>query len=184
MFSAIPRRVALLLLVGAVTAAGGCDGGNGRVASGGAAPAETSTTTAPPSSIATTSTTGAPATSTTRRSGSGSTSTTTHPTTSTSPRPREVVPQQGDRVVAVFVATGATLGDPSFTRAKARLTSLGYRGHSGGDTGCSRGAKEALPQLQAYSLSLEFATDADAARFASLYGKVIGTASVTVYCAD
>ena len=95
-----------------------------------------------------------------------------------------VSPQQGDRVVSVFVATGASLGEPSFTKAKARLEALGYGSYSGGDTACSKGAEEALPQLRAYSLSLEFATRADADRFATLYGPVIGTAGVTVFCAD
>jgi len=87
-------------------------------------------------------------------------------------------------VVAVFVATGPNLGSPSFAPAKARLATLGYRGFSGGDTACSQGAQEALPKLQAYSLSLPFATQADAARFASLYGPVLGTARITVFCAD
>ncbi len=78
----------------------------------------------------------------------------------------------------------ASLDAPAFAKAKARLAALGYKGHTGGDTACSQGAKEALPQLQEYSLSLEFRTRGEADRFAALYGQVIGTALVTLSCLD
>ena len=92
--------------------------------------------------------------------------------------------REGDRVVAVFLATGPSPADPSFAEAKARLTALGYHGYSGGDTACSQGAEEALPHLQDYSLSLEFAIRDDAERFAQRYGPILGIASVTVFCVD
>lgn len=170
--------VTRLLAVGVALVAAGCRGGEERVVVSGAGDADASITTseAPATTVS--------VTSTTRALRPAATTTTVRPTTTTAPRPKVVVPQQGDRVVAVFVATGTTLGDPSFARAKAGLVALGYRGYSGGDTSCSQGAREALPQLQDYSLSLEFATSTDAARFAAQYGKVIGTATVTVFCAD
>lgn len=171
--------VALAVCLAGVVA--GCRGGTERVVASGAGAADDATTTS-----AAPSTTVAAATSTTARpAGTAATTTTARRATTTTARPPKVVAaNQGDRVVAVFVATGAALTDPSFTRARSRLATLGYRGFSGGDTGCSQGAKEALPQLQAYSLSLEFATSAEAARFAALYGQVIGTATVTIFCAD
>ena len=43
---------------------------------------------------------------------------------------------------------------------------------------------EALPHLQDYSLSLGFATRADADSFAELYGRILGIATVTVFCVD
>lgn len=181
------RRTAVSLLVVAVAAAAGltgCRGGSGGVtASGTAAPdvPTTSTTVAPEPTSSTTrrsTTTGRAATTTTARGTGASTSSTA------GGKPQVVAPQQGDKVVAVFVATGASLDEPAFTQAIARLKALGYPAYSGGDTGCSRGAKEALPQLGQYSLSVEFATRPEADRFATLYGKVIGIATVTVYCAD
>ncbi len=106
------------------------------------------------------------------------------PTTLRVPRPEPVEAKQGDMVFAVFIATGASGRDQSFTSAKARLADLGYRMFSEGETTCSQGAKEAVPRLQDISLSVEFATRADADLFAALYGPVIGTVAVTVYCAD
>ncbi len=179
----IPRPIApALMSLATLVAVVGCGGDGERVVAAGAAPLEptTTATSAPPDTVA--------PTSTTTRARAATTTTTTRAaarsTTTTPALPKVVVAQQGDRVVAVFVATGASLDDPSFTRAKARLTSLGYKGSSGGDTACSRGAEEALPQLEEYSLALEFATEAEAARFAARYGTVIGTAAITVSCAD
>lgn len=176
------RHLATMLTVGgAVAVAAGCRGGGDEVVAGGATPVEVATTTtaaAPATTVAATTT------STARRAGAATTTTTVRSATTAAALPKVVVSQQGDRVVAVFVATGASLADPSFATAKSRLASLGYRGYSGGDTSCSQGAREALPQLQDHSLSLEFATTADAARFAARYGTVIGTATVTVFCAD
>lgn len=178
------RRTAVSLLVAAAAASAGltgCRGGDGVAASGTAVP-----------DVPTTSTTVAadPASSTTRRSSTtGRAPTTTRDTGATTTstaggKPQVVVPQQGDKVVSVFVATGASLDEPAFTQAVARLKALGYPAYSGGDTGCSRGAREALPQLGQYAVSVEFATRSEADRFAALYGKVIGIATVTVYCAD
>lgn len=133
--------------------------------------------------VAATATT-APGTTTTGAPAVPATSAPAVPTTVRPPRPEAVVPKQGDRVFAVFVATGSSGRDPSFTAAKARLADLGYRDFSEGETGCSQGAEEALPQLQDISLSVEFATRADADRFTALYGPVVGTAAVTVFCAD
>ncbi|CAA9257420.1 MAG: hypothetical protein AVDCRST_MAG76-2641 [uncultured Acidimicrobiales bacterium] len=177
----IPRPALVVPIAVTVAAAlAGCRGGEDQVAVGGSTTPEasaTSTTSPPPSSTLRT-TTSQPATSV-------ETSTTVRATTTTRRAPpKVVVPKQGDRVVAVFLATGTTLADPSFERARARLTSLGYKGRSGGDTACSQGAKQALPQLQDYALSVEFATRADADRFAALYGPVLGTATVTVFCVD
>ena len=175
-----PRSL-LLLLAAAGVALGGCRGGSDRVGLEGGAgqepPSTTATSTAPPS------TTVVPTTTTTRPA-ARTTTTALRRTTTTAARPKPVVPQQGQQVVAVYVATGPSLEGPSFTRARARLSSLGYTGYSGGDTACNRGATEALPQLQEYSLSVEFASRADAQRFADLYGPVLGIASVSVYCAD
>lgn len=106
------------------------------------------------------------------------------PTTVTPPGPKVAQAKQADRVFAVFVATGDTSRAPSFTAAQDRLKSLGYTDFAAGETGCSQGAKEALPQLKDTSLSVEFATRADADRFSALYGPVIGVAAVKVFCAD
>jgi len=181
MYRTFPRPVSsLLLVVGVAAVLAGCRGGGDRVAVSGSTPApSTTSTSAPPPTVGTTTTAHQASTTTSRRP-----STTTTTTAKPMGPPRVVVPQQGDRVVAVFVATGASLDEPSFATARARLGVLGYTGFSGGDTACSRGAKEALPQLKGYSLSLEFATRADADRFAARYGRVIGIAAVNVYCAD
>jgi hypothetical protein len=72
----------------------------------------------------------------------------------------------------------------AFGAAKARLADLGYTASSSGDTACSQGAREALPQLKEVSLSVEFRTRTEADRFAALYGRVVGTAPVKVFCAD
>ncbi|MFP5370207.1 MAG: hypothetical protein ACLGI3_05600, partial [Actinomycetes bacterium] len=170
----------LLAVVLAAATAAGCGGGGERVDLEGAAASE------PPSTTATTpapTTTALPTTTTTRAA--APTTTTTRPrTTTTAARPKPVVPQHGQRVVAVFVVTGASLDEPSFDRARARLRSLGYSDRSGGDTACMHGAKEALPQLEAYSLWVEFVSQADAQTFAALYGTVVGIASVGSGCLD
>ena len=177
------RRPALVVLIAVNVATGlaGCRGGEDRLPVGASTTPETSatTTTAPsPSSTLPTTIRQAPAPT------AASTTTLRRSTTSRTAPPKVVVPKQGDRVVAVFVASSASLADPSFARAKARLNSLGYKGYSEGDTSCSQGAKEALPQLQDHSLSLEFASRAEADRFVVLYGPVLGTATVTVFCVD
>ena len=209
MHLSIPRPVlAVAVAVAVVVAAGvaGCRAGDERLDVGGSTPAETSTSAAAaePSSttnassstispvtgvVAATST--RPATAHGTRGTSGGPTTTTPVTgvraaTSTTGlrHPEVVIPQQGDRVVAVFVATGPSPAQPSFVEAKARLTALGYHGYSGGDTDCSQGAKEALPHLHDYSLSLEFAVRDDAEQFAGLYGPILGIATVTVFCVD
>ena len=177
----IPRPILVVLITANVVGAlAGCRGGEDQVAVGGSASPETSaTSTTPPSPTST-----LPAT-TTQAPTPAESSTTARPTTTTGRAPpKVVVPKQGDRVVAVFLATGTTLADPSFAQAKARLNRLGYKGYSGGDTDCSQGAREALPRLQEYSLSVQFASRAEADRFAALYGPVLGTATVTVFCAD
>lgn len=177
-----PAAAALLAITVAVVAAG-CGGGEERVAVSGTPAAEPTTTSSlAPAPSSTAATVAAAPPSTSRASTTRPRPSTT--TTKKAPLPKVVVARQGDRVVAVFVATGSSLADPSFSKAKARLTALGYRGYSGGDTSCSQGAKEALPQLEEYSLSLEFATRAEADRFSALYGPVLGTAGVTVFCAD
>lgn len=184
----IPRRPALTLVVAVAVAVAlpGCRGGGGGVAASGTAAPEVPTTSTIAGADASSSTSRRPSTTTGRATTSSSSSkgggTTT--TSSGGGKPRVVVPQQGEKVVAVFVATGASLDEPAFTQAIARLKALGYPAYSGGDTGCSRGAKEALPQLGQYSVSVEFAARSDADRFAALYGPVVGIASVTVYCAD
>lgn len=173
----------LVLIAGLAGLAGltGCRGGRGGVtASGTAAPDVLPTTT----TVAEISSSTSRRPSTTVRSTSTSKANRSPTTTAAGGRPQVVVPQQGDRVFAVFVATGGSLEEPAFAQAIARLKSLGYPAYAGGDTGCSRGAKEALPQLGQYSLSVEFATRAEADRFIALYGTVIGVAAVTVYCAD
>ncbi len=161
---------ALLVAVGVTAGLFGCGGRDEQVASSSTAPVETSTTTLPPPS-----TTTAPVVSTT---------TTVAQPTSTVSRPKPIVAGQGDRVFAVFVATGDDLADPVFRAADARLAELGYDASSSGETGCSQGAREALPQLKEFSLAVEFRTRAEADRFAALYGRVVGTAAVKVFCAD
>ncbi len=160
---------ALLVAVGVTAGLFGCGGRDEQVASTSTAPVETSTTTLPPPST----TTAAVSTTTTGA----------QPTTTVS-RPQPVVAGQGERVFAVFVATGDDFADPAFGAAKARLADLGYSASSSGETGCSQGAREALPQLKELSLAVEFRTRAEADRFAALYGRVVGTAAVKVFCAD
>lgn len=175
----------VLLAVGVSLALAGCGGGGDAEVSSATLVPEPSTTTtsAPPVTAAAAPSTSARLATTTTAARPGSTTTTSRPAAGSS-RPKAVQASQGDRVVAVFVATGASLADPSFAKARARLKAIGYAPTSSGDTDCSQGAREALPKLQAYSMSVEFATQADASRFTALYGPVLGTASVTVYCAD
>jgi len=161
---------ALLVAAGVVAALAGCGGEGEQVASNSTVPVETSATTLPPPSTTTTAAVG--------------TSTTGAQPTTTVSRPQPVVAGQGDRVFAVFVATGDDLADPVFGAAEARLAELRYDASSSGETGCSQGAREALPQLKEVSLSVEFRTRAEADRFAALYGRVVGTAAVKVFCAD
>ena len=161
--------VALLVAVGVTAGLVGCGGEGEPVASSSTVPVETSTTTLPPPSTTTT---------------AAVSTTTTGAQTTTMSRPQPVVAGQGDRVFAVFVATGDDLADPVFGAAEARLAELRYDASSSGETGCSQGAREALPKLKAFSLSVEFRTRAEADRFAALYGRVVGTAAVKVFCAD
>jgi hypothetical protein len=176
------RATAIALAAGWAAVAGlaSCRGGNGVTASG-TADSTTSVAADPiPPTTGRSSTSGRATTSSSKGSGKAAVTT----STTTAGRPQAVVARQGDRVVAVFVATAASFEDASLTRAIARLQSLGYTAYSSGDTGCSRGAREALPRLGQYAVSVEFATRADADRFAALYGAVVGIATVTVYCAD
>lgn len=171
----VKRGVRAWVLLLGVTLAGGCGGDDDAALRARIDELErqvAATTTAP---VATT-TSSAPAV--------PATSVPAGPTTVRPPRPEAVQPKQGDRVFAVFVATGSSGRDPSFTAAKARLAELGYRTFTEGETGCSQGAEEALPQLQDISLSVEFATRVDADRFTALYGPTVGTAAVKVFCAD
>lgn len=173
----VKRRFQAWALVLGITVAGGCGGDDdaalrARIDELERQVAATSTT-APTSS--TSPVTSGPATSTLSAA---------PPTTVTPPGPKVAQANQGDRVFAVFVATGDTSRAPSFTAAQDRLKSLGYTDFAEGETGCSQGAKEALPQLKDMSLSVEFATRADADRFSALYGPVIGVAAVKVFCAD
>ena len=46
------------------------------------------------------------------------------------------------------MATGDDLADPVFGAAEARLAEPGYDASGSGETGCSQGAREALPQLK------------------------------------
>jgi hypothetical protein len=176
------RATAIALAAGWVVVAGlaSCRGGGGGTASG-AADSTTSVAADPvPPTTGGSSTSGRATTS----SGGGGGKVAVTTSTTNAGRPQAVLANQGDRVVAVFVATGASFEDASLTRAIARLQSLGYTAYAAGETGCSRGAKEALPRLGQYAVSVEFATRADADRFAALYGAVVGIATVTVYCAD
>ena len=161
--------VALLVAAGVTVGLIGCGGEDEQVTSSSTVPVETSATTLPPPSTTT--------------AALSTTTTAAQPTTTVS-RPRPVVAGQGDRVFAVFVATGDDLADPVFGAAEARLGELGYDASSSGETGCSQGAREALPQLKEFSLAVEFRTRAEADRFAALYGRVVGTAAVKVFCAD
>jgi len=165
-------RATLVVATGLVVVLSAC-----RAKSNSTPPAETAvSTSAPPATEAPSATSTLPATT--------APTTVARATTTAARRPEAVVPNQGDRVFAVFVATADSPTDPSFATATARLRTLGYRVYASGDTGCSQGAQEALPQLQGSSLSVEFRTRADADRFAALYGPVIGIAAVTVFCAD
>jgi len=161
---------ALLAAAGVMAGLVGCGGEDEQVTSSSTVPVETSTTTLP-----------APSTTTTA---AASTTTTGAQVTTTVSRPQPVVAGQGERVFAVFVATADDFADPVFGAAKARLAELGYSPSSSGDTACSEGAREALPQLKEVSLSVEFRTRAEADRFTALYGRVVGTAAVKVFCAD
>ena len=185
MTTVAPRpRLLVLLGLGVAAALPGCGSGGGggaEVSSATLVPeASTTTTSAPAATAATTSTSARRATTTVTAARAVSTTS----TAATRPRPKVVQASQGDRVVAVFVASGSTLSDPSFARARARLKAIGYAPTSTGETDCSQGAREALPELREYSMALEFANQADASRFAALYGPVLGTVAVTVYCAD
>lgn len=162
----------LLVTVGMTAGLVGCGGRDKQVATTSTVPVETSTTTLPP-----------PSTTTTTVAASTTTTAAAQPTTTVS-RPKAVVAGQGDRVFAVFVATGDGLADPAFGVARSRLAELNYESSSSGETRCSQGAREALPQLKQFSLSVEFRTRAEAVRFAALYGRVVGTAAVKVFCAD
>ena len=167
--SARPFAV-LLVATGVMVGLIGCGGEDEQVTSSSTVPVETSATTLPPPSTTTTA--------------AVSTTTTGAQPTSTVSRPQPVVAGQGERVFAVFVATGDDLADPVFGAAEARLAELRYDASSSGETGCSQGAREALPQLKEFSLAVEFRTRAEADRFAALYGRVVGTAAVKVFCAD
>ncbi len=118
---------ALLVAAGVTVGLVSCGGEDEQVTSSSTVPGETSTTTLPPPSTTTvavsTTTTGA------------------QPTTTVS-RPQPVVAGQGERVFAVFMATGDDLADPVFGAAEARLAELGYDASSSGETGCSQGARE------------------------------------------
>ena len=94
--------------------------------------------------------------------------------------------RHGSEVWAVYVLVTPTYDGPGWAEAGARVESLGYT-PSGGELACDTGAAEALgldPQL--IGRGVYFGSQADAQRFADLYGAgdVVGIARVTLLCLD
>lgn len=124
--------------------------------------------------------------------------TTPLPTTSAAPTfpPAAEAVQQGDVVWAVYLAV-ARVGDDGrpddpagdLDRARRQAAAAGYEGAiGGGQVECDRGAREALrldPGRDYYTVSIFFATRADAEQFVAAYEPgVVGTAEITAYCLD
>ena len=177
----LPRRLLSALAALALLALTACgDDGRDVVETGATSPAAVPTTTsATPEPVATTPSTPPPTTS----------------APPTFPPAAEGV-QQGDVVWAVYLAV-ARVGDDGrpddpagdLDRARRQAAAAGYeRDVGGGQVECDRGARAALgldPGRDYYTVSIFFATRADAQQFVAAYEPgVVGTAEITAYCLD
>ncbi len=103
-------------------------------------------------------------------------------------KPRQLLSlTQGQQVVAVYVALAEAPDDPAIVAGTRALKRAGYVGHVR-DLGCDRGAGEALhldPSVFYFAEGVYFATAPEARRFTKHFPRrVVGTASVKVYCLD
>jgi hypothetical protein len=103
--------------------------------------------------------------------------------------PPEVVPTQGARVWAVYLAVGAPFDESAAAElgeTESYAHGLGYTGSGIGSVGCDRGAAEQLGLLPDDNrVAVYFATAEHAQQFVAVYDRPdLGSAEVATYCLD
>jgi hypothetical protein len=104
--------------------------------------------------------------------------------------PREVLPEHGERVWAVYLAVGSPDSERDMHElgeAESYLRGMyGYTGSGIGSVGCDQGAAEALGFDPAHNrVAVYFDSAAGAQEFVAVYDRQdVGSAEVTTYCLD
>jgi hypothetical protein len=103
--------------------------------------------------------------------------------------PPEVVPTQGARVWAVYLAVGSPFDESEASElgeTESYANGLGYTGSGIGSVGCDQGAAEQLGLVPDDNrVAVYFATAEHAQQFVAVYDRPdLGSAEVATYCLD